>query len=317
MKKLISVIAPMYNEEALVEEYCNVTLNVLRNITDYSHEIIFVNDGSSDNTYQEMLRLQNQFPDEIGVICLSRNFGLEGAVEAGLRTTKADIAVVMDADLQDPPELIVEMLAKVEGGADIVTACRKKRGHDSLWKRFTASVYYKLLNLLSGKLKLERSAANYRMITRKALNVWLNLPESNGVFRVTVPFIGMKTETVEYERNKRAAGTTKYNFRSMLNYALNSFAGISVEPLTITLYALPLVFVVFTASLICMLITSHYWRAAWTVITFCSLLTIIMLIAICTTGIYVGQIMLEVKHRPASIIYEYIPALKTKEENNQ
>ncbi|MBQ6774575.1 MAG: glycosyltransferase family 2 protein [Synergistaceae bacterium] len=314
MKKLISVIAPMYNEQSLVQEYCRRTLEVLRQIQDYRHEIILVNDGSNDGTYDEMLRVHDLNPNEIGIISLSRNFGLEGAVNAGLRLTQGDIVVVMDADLQDPPELIPEMLRKIIDGADIVTASRAHRKHDSLWKRFSAWVYYKTLDKLSGKLKLERNAANFRMLTRRALTQLLELPESNKVFRVIVPYIGMKTASIEYDRDARFAGETKYNFAKMLRYALDSLAGISIEPLTAALYTIPAAIFVLVIALLGFIFSSaSLWQAAWTVIFFCSFLAVLVLIVACLTGLYAGQIILEAKHRPISIIYSYIPANSLQE----
>ena len=232
MKKLISIVAPMYNEESLVHVYCEEVLKMASGLTDkYDFEIILVNDGSKDKTYELILGEQSSHPDEITSVCLSRNFGLEGAVNAGIRKAAGDAVVVMDADLQDPPALIPEMISKWENGADIVVGSRVKRSSDGFFKKFGAGCYYKVLDSLSGKLKLEKSAANFRLLSRKALDQVLALPENNSVFRVVVPFVGMKTDVVEYDRDKRFAGKTKYNLKSMIPYALNSITGISVEPL--------------------------------------------------------------------------------------
>lgn len=314
LMKLISVIAPMYNEELLVSEYCDITLNVLRSIEAYQHELILVNDGSSDSTYSKMIETQLKFPNEIGVVCLTRNFGLEGAVSAGLRVAKGDVVVVMDADLQDPPELMRDMLVRLEAGADIVVASRVKRSNDSTWKKVSANLYYKLLDGLSGKLKLEKSAANYRMLTRRALDKWLELPETNGVFRVTVPYIGMKVSTVQYDRNKRVAGKTKYRFKSMLKYALDSLTGISIEPLTGIMLTVPICAGIVLLSIIGAVVFKGYWRMGCVVMSVLGFLFLLLFICITTLGIYIGQVMLEVKHRPISIIYEYKPAQNIEEK---
>ena len=313
MEKLISVIAPMYNEELLVEKYCAVTLSVLREIKGYKHEIILVNDGSSDKTFQFMMEQHQNFPNEIGVVGLSRNFGLEGAVNAGLRKAKGDIIVVMDADLQDPPQLIPQMLKKVENGADIVSASRAARKHDGFLKKITASLYYKLLNNLSGKLNLEKNAANYRMLTRKALNILLELPETNGVFRITVPYIGLKTDVVEYDRDVRFAGKTKYHFKSMFQYAMASITGISVEPLEKVLYSIPLCGLGFIISLIGIFVADDTWKMVWTGILFASIFTGILSACLSVIAIYLGEVLLEVKHRPSAIITEYVPSKNSEE----
>lgn len=308
MAKLISVIAPMYNEEELVREYCEVTLGVLRSISGYDHEIILVNDGSRDGTYGVMREVQNMYPEEIGIVDETRNYGLEGAIKAGLSVARGDIVVVMDADLQDPPNLMHQMLEKIESGASIVTASRVSRSNDSLFKKASANMYYRILDSLSGQESLGENAANYRMMTRDAVDKWLSLPEANNIFRVTVPYLGMKTDYVEYDRNKRAAGVTKYHFKSMLRYALESITGMSTEPLTKLIVLLPIDFCLFIIAIVTMLFVESYWKAAWLVIVALTVLTGMVLIATTCIGAYVGEILTEVKRRPQSIIQEYRPS---------
>lgn len=305
MAKLISVIAPMFNEEELVREYCEATLHVLRSIEGYDHEVILVNDGSQDRTYEEMVEVQQDYPDEIGIINETRNFGLEGAIHAGMHLASGDIVVVMDADLQDPPSLMIPMLEKIENGADIVTGSRVSRDNDSVFKRVTAGAFYGLLDRLSGNLKLENNAANYRMMTRKAVDTWLSLPEANNTFRVTIPYVGLTTDHVEYGRDKRAAGETKYHFGTMLRYALSSITGISTEPLRRLIYLVPLVFCLALVAFVAMLVSESYWKAAWLVIAAGGLLSGIVLLPMACIGIYVGEILVEVKRRPQSLVQEY------------
>lgn len=162
MQKLISIVAPMYNEKELVKEYCETTLNSLQSLKEkYKLEILLVNDGSKDNTLELMHEMQERYPNEITIVNLSRNFGLEGAVNAGLKKASGDAVVVMDADLQDPPSLIVEMVKKWEGGSDVVVASREKRSNDSFFKKFTANMFYKVLDSLSGKLTLEKKCSKF------------------------------------------------------------------------------------------------------------------------------------------------------------
>lgn len=309
MKTLITVIAPMYNEEQVVQEYTDTTLNVLRQLAPkYNYEILFVHDGAKDNTLLRMSEMQNLYPEEIGIVNLSRNFGLEGAINAGLKTAKGDAVIVMDADLQDPPALILEMVKKWENGADVVIASRVARTKDSFFKRITANLYYKTLDSLSGKLKLEINAANYRLMSRRVVNKLLEFPEVNTYFRVNVPFIGMKTDKVEYDRAERAAGKTNYNFASLFRCALDGLTSISIEPLRKIIYTIPITIIVILASIIAMLITTDIYFIAATLILISSVFFLILFIFLAVMSEYIAQIMLEVRHRPTSIIYEYKPS---------
>ena len=315
MSALISIIAPMYNEEQVCPLYIEETMKVVRKLEPkYRVEIICVNDGAKDNTLHEMLKAQSKYPDHVGVINLTRNFGLEGAVNAGLKTATGDAVIVMDADLQDPPELILEMVKKWETGADIVVASRETRTNDTFFKRTTANVYYKLLDSLSGKLKLEKSAANYRLMSRRAVDTILSLPEVNTYFRVDVPFIGMKTEKVSYNREERAAGVTNYNFEKLVRCALDGLTSISIEPLRKVMLTIPLMFVLLVASNIGALCTSGYWSILLgiaAIISFFFLLLFIVLFIMCE---YIGQIMTETRHRPTSLIYSYSPSKNSEKE---
>ena len=309
MKKMVSIVAPMYNEETLAHKYCEETLKMCNSLSDkYNFEIVLVNDGSKDRTYEIMLEEQKLNPDTITTICLSRNFGLEGAVNAGIRKASGDAVVVMDADLQDPPTLIPSMIEKWENGADVVIGSRIKRSNDNFFKKHSANMYYKLLDGLSGKLKLEKSAANFRLLSRKALNQVLELPEVNSVFRVVVPFVGMKTDIVEYDRDKRFAGKTKYNLKSMIPYALDSITGISVEPLRKIFYIIPIIVLIFIGAILGMVFATEVWKAACLVILLCSVMFGFVSVALVIMSEYIAQIMIEVKGRPTSIIYKYIPA---------
>ena len=314
MKKLVSIVAPMYNEEKLVHVYCEETLKVLSQLSDrYDFELVLVNDGSKDNTYSIMLSEQAGHADVITTVCLSRNFGLEGAVNAGLKKAAGDAVVVMDADLQDPPAIIPEMIAKWEQGADVVVGSRAKRSSDGLVKKSSASLYYKVLNSYSGRLKLEKDAANFRLLSRKAVDQILSLHEANQVFRVAVPFVGMKTEVVYYDRDKRYAGKTKYGLRSMIPYALDSITGISVEPLRKITIFLPITLLLFIGAIVGIFLAPPEWAVACFVIMIACLLTGFILISLAVMAEYIAQIMIEAKGRPMSIIYEYEPCKNVKE----
>lgn len=313
MKKLISIVAPMYNEESLASEYCRETLEMIHTLEEeFDFEILLVNDGSRDNTYKIILQQQEKYSDIISIINLSRNFGLEGAVNAGLRKAVGDAVIVMDADLQDPPALIPKMIDKWKEGADIVVGSRVKRSNDNFFKKLSANCYYKVLDSLSGKLKLEKSAANFRLLSRKAVEQILDLPEVNPVFRVVAPFVGMKTDIVEYDRDKRFAGQTHYNLKSMIPYALNSITGISVEPLRkITLF-IPIIFILFAIAIIGMFVTTGVWQVGFMLIAVMSFFFGFLFLSISILAEYIAQIMTEVKGRPISIIDYYSPCENVK-----
>lgn len=313
MSKLISIIAPMYNEEEVCPLYIEETMNVVRQLEpEYRVEIICVNDGAKDGTLGKMYEAQEKYPEHVGVINLTRNFGLEGAVNAGLRTATGDAVVVMDADLQDPPQLIVEMVKKWEDGADIVVASRETRTNDTFFKRTTANIYYGILDYLSGKLKLEKSAANYRLMSRKAVDTVLALPEVNTYFRVDVPFIGMKTDKVSYNRDERAAGTTNYNFSKLIRCALDGLTSISIEPLRKVMLMIPIMGLLMVLAIIGAVLTAGFWEIILgftAVISFFFALLFVVLFVMCE---YIGQIMTEVRHRPTSLIYSYKPSKNSR-----
>lgn len=313
ISKLISIIAPMYNESKLVNEYCKETLNAIAPLKDkYDFELILVNDGSKDDTYKLMLEQQAIEPNIISTVDLSRNFGLEGAVKAGLRCATGDAVIVMDADLQDPPSLIPQMIEKWENGFDVVVCNRNKRPNDTLFKRFSALVFYKILDSLSGKLKIGNSAANFRLLSRAAVDKVLDLPEVNGVFRVLVPFIGMKTDVILYDRDKRFAGNTKYNLKSMIPYALDSITSISVVPLRkITLFVPLLLLISLFFITGCFFVSSEFVQT-FIICSTISVISLVLFTSICVLAEYIAQITIEVKHRPESIIYDYKPSRNTR-----
>ena len=315
MKKLISIIAPMYNEEEVCPLYIEETMKVVKELKpQYRVEIICVHDGAKDHTLEKMYEAQAKYPDNVGVIDLTRNFGLEGAVNAGLKTATGDAVVVMDADLQDPPQLIIEMVKKWEAGADIVVASRETRTNDSFFKRTTANIYYKILDSLSGKMKLEKSAANYRLMSRRAVDTVIALPEVNTYFRVDVPFVGMKTDKVSYNREERAAGTTNYDFVKLVRCALDGLTSISIEPLRKVMLMVPIMVVLMVLAIAGSFLTTGFWQmilGITAVISFFFAILFVVLFIMCE---YIGQIMTEVRHRPTSLIYSYKPSKTSLEQ---
>ncbi len=309
MPKLISIIAPMYNEEQVCPLYIEETMKVVRQLEpQYRVEIICVNDGAKDHTLDRIYECQQKYPEHIGAVNLTRNFGLEGAVNAGLKTATGDAVVVMDADLQDPPALILDMVKKWEAGADVVIASREARSKDTFFKRTTANIYYWVLDSLSGKMKLEKSAANYRLMSRKAVDTVLALPEVNTYFRVDVPFIGMKTDMVSYDREERAAGVTNYNFEKLVRCALDGLTSISIEPLRKVMLMIPIMLVLMILAIVGATLTAGNTSLLFGIVAVISFFFTLLFVVLFIMCEYIGQIMTEVRHRPTSLIYSYKPS---------
>jgi dolichol-phosphate mannosyltransferase len=220
----------MYNEEKVVKIFFSTINDVIASIHDYQFELIVVNDGSKDQTLT-LLYDQFKIQSNLIVVNLSRNFGHEPAVAAGIKVAKGDAIIPMDADLQDPPSLIKELLKKFEEGFDVVNAKRKSRHEDSFFKRFSAIKFYQFIAKLSGKVKIPQNVGHFRLISRRVANEVIALSERNRVFRIQVPYIGFKTTEVFFDRPKRAAGETHYNLKSMLKLAVDSIASTTSVPL--------------------------------------------------------------------------------------
>lgn len=309
MKKLISIVGPMHNEEALVARFCEEMLRALEHINDrYDIELLLVEDGSRDSTFEQMKSVYARFPEEISLLRLTRNFGLEGAIHEGLKAASGDAVVVMDADLQDPPSVVLEMIAAWENGADIVVGSRSGRPTDSFFKRSTARIFYKTMDALSGKLKLEESAANFRLLDRRAVTKLLELPEVNGVFRVLVPYLGMNTSVVAYERDRRFAGETKYKLMSMVRYALDSLTGISIEPLRKIGLVAGISLLCFVGSILALFLAPREWSAPLVICAVVSLQFSFLFFVLAVIGEYLGQLHIESKRRPIALPYEFRPS---------
>ena len=229
MKK-ISIVVPMYNEEEAAPLFFDAIEKVIKQVPNYEFEVVAVNDGSKDNTLSILLEKQNSFKNLV-VVDLSRNWGHESAVTAGLKTATGDAVIPIDADLQDPPEIIPQMIEMWEDGYQVVNAKRSDRNKDTSFKKNTAGIYYKLLNKLSKKVHVPDNVGNYRLIDREVVDYVNDLKETSRVFRIQVPFLGFKTGTVLFIRQERSKGKSKYDFSAMFNLALSSIVSLTTSPL--------------------------------------------------------------------------------------
>src|ERR1700719_589993 len=299
---LLSVVAPVYDEEELIEEFVSRTIAA---VADYEFELVLVNDGSSDRTPELLDRIAATDP-RVRVIHLSRNFGHQAALTAGLEHAAGDIVAMIDADLQDPPELILEMIARWREGSDVVYAVRRAREGETAFKLATASWFYKLFDKLA-QVDLEPNSGDFRLLDRRALNALLAMTERSRFLRGMTVWVGFTQTAVSYQRDARHAGETKYTVRKMLRFSLDAIASFSHLPLQLATYAglfsAGLAFIAIPVVLV-LRIAGSYLPGFGSLTIAILLLGGIQLIALGVIGEYVGRIYNEVKHRPLYIVRE-------------
>lgn len=299
---LLSVVAPVYNEEELVESFVK---RACAAVADYTFELVLVNDGSADSTPALLDRLAAE-DQRVRVIHLSRNFGHQAALTAGLEHARGDVVAMIDADLQDPPELIPRMIEQWEHGSDVVYAVREQRQGETAFKLATASWFYKLFDKLA-QVDLEPNSGDFRLLDRRALDALLSMTERSRFLRGMTVWVGFTQTAVPYERDARSAGETKYTLRKMLRFSLDAIASFSHLPLQLATYAgLLSAGIAFVAIPIVLglRLTDSYLPGFGTITILILLIGGIQLIALGVIGEYVGRIYDEVKHRPLYIVRE-------------
>ncbi len=300
--KLLSVVAPVYDEEQLVEEF---VARACAAAADYEFELVIVDDGSSDSTPALLDRIAAADP-RVRVIHLSRNFGHQAALTAGLEHARGDVVAMLDADLQDPPELIGEMVARWSQGAEVVYAVRKQRAGETAFKLATASWFYRLFNKLA-QVDLEPNSGDFRLLDRRALDALLSMTERSRFLRGMTVWVGFDQTAISYEREARHAGETKYTVRKMLRFSLDAIASFSHLPLQLATYAGMLsagIAFIAIPVVIGLRIFDSYLPGFSSITIAILLLGGIQLIALGVIGEYVGRIYDEVKHRPLYIVRE-------------
>ncbi|MEG1003686.1 glycosyltransferase family 2 protein [Clostridium sp.] len=308
MKKLYLVI-PCYNEEEVLHETSSRLLTkmnkmIANKLIDPNSKILFINDGSKDKTWDIIEELHNK-NDIFSGVNLSRNKGHQNALLAGLMTAKkyADMTISLDADLQDDIEVIDKFVEEFYNGNDIVYGVRSSRETDTFFKRTTALAFYKFMNILG--VDVIYNHADYRLMSKRALDGLSEFNESNLFLRGIVPLIGYKTTTVEYERHERFAGESKYPLKKMLNFAWDGITSFSIKPIRIITTLGFLIFILSLVALIYSFIAkiNGNAEAGWTSITG-SIWMIggIQLLSLGVIGEYIGKIYTETKRRPRFII---------------
>ena len=308
MKK-ISMVIPMYYEEDVAEECYNRMTEVLKKIANYEYEIIFINDGSKDKTL-EILEGIAEKDKKVKVISFARNFGHQCAVTAGLKYVTGDAIVIIDADLQDPPELIPEMLKLWEDGNEVIYGKRKTRDGESIFKLFTAKMFYKTLNALSD-VEIPKDTGDFRLVDRKVVDVINSLPEHNKFLRGLFSWVGFEQKAFEYERKERFAGKTKYPLKKMLKLASDGIIGFSTKPLKLVgglgILSICISFIILIYAILSYAFKWNNLAAGWTslMITM-TFLGGVILLSLWMIGEYISRIYDESKDRPQYIIKKKI-----------
>ena len=303
--KLLSVILPAYNEEKMIEKAGTVIGRILEE-QKIPYEIVFVDDGSKDRTWSEIERTAVNNPHIAGVH-FSRNFGKESAMLAGLANAKGDCCVVMDCDLQHPPETVVEMYRLWEQGYEVVEGVKHSRGKESLAHKASAGMFYKLISKAVG-IDMSR-ASDFKLLDRKAVDALLEMPERNAFFRALSAWIGYKTTSVEFDVREREEGVSKWSTKSLIRYAITNIVSFSSAPMQFVTGAG--VFVFLLAVILGIQTLVHYFTGNavagfTTVILLLLLIGSILMISLGIIGYYISKIYEEVKRRPRYIISKVI-----------
>ena len=304
MKK-ISIVIPVYNEQEVLSECYTRIFNVCNSLKTYEYEIIFIDDGSTDKTL-EILKIIADNDKNAKIASFSRNFGHQCAVTAGLKYVTGDAIVIMDSDMQDPPELIPEMLKLWEQGNEVIYGKRKKRNGESKFKLLSASMFYKTLNALAD-VEIPKDTGDFRLVDRKVVNIINSLPEHNKFLRGLFSYVGFKQYAYEYERKERFAGKTKYPLRKMLKLAADGIIGFSTKPLKILgglgMFSIFISFVILVYSLLSFAFKWNNIIPGWTsIMVAITFFAGVQLLSLWMISEYIGRIYEETKGRPQYIV---------------
>jgi glycosyltransferase involved in cell wall biosynthesis len=306
VKKLVSLVAPFYNESGNVAEFFRRVAVVAAALPAYDIEVIAINDGSRDNTWNELLEAHALYP-RVQVIDLSRNFGKEAALTAGLDRAHGDAVVPIDSDLQHPPELLADMLAQWEQGAEVVLAQRTDRVTDGRLQKLSAESFYRFHNKISN-IRVPANVGDFRLMDKRVVTALRQLPENHRFMKGLFAWVGFRTVTIPYEHGERGAGTSSFNFWKLWNLALEGITSFSTAPLKIWTYiglgtsafALLYTLMIIIKTMIFGIDVPGYASLIVSVM----FLGGVQLIGIGVLGEYIGRIYHEVKRRPVYLVRE-------------
>lgn len=306
---LLSVIVPCYNEESVLKQTHQRLTSVLGQIPDLAYELIYVNDGSTDHTMEILAQLQAS-DESVRVLNLSRNFGHQVAVTAGLENAAGDAVVVIDADLQDPPEVIPAMIEQWREGYHVAYGERAERAGETGFKLWTAKAFYRLINRLSDT-KIPLDAGDFRLMDRRVVDVLLMMPERDRFLRGMVSWVGFRQIAVPYRREARYAGASKYPLLKMIGFAADGIISFSLLPLKLAIWSGFIAIWLAIAGILMAIIVRLYklydinlgrgWASIFVAVLFMGGVQLVFLGII---GEYLGRIYTEVKRRPLYVVQE-------------
>lgn len=313
---MLSVIIPAYNEQENIKNTAFVISGILKQ-AGIDYEIIFVDDGSKDSTWAEITSA-NEADTNVRGVRFSRNFGKEGAIFAGLKAAQGDCAVLIDCDLQHPPELIPKMYSMWESGAEVVEAIKASRGKESLFYKLFAKSFYKMMKSSSG-INLD-GASDFKLLDRRAVDALNELPERMTFFRALSSWVGFRTEKIEFDVKPRAAGKTKWSFTKLFKFAVNSITSFTNLPIHL-ITAVGVIFGIFAVVVGVQTLVNYFCGNAAegfsTVILLILIVGACILIGIGVIGFYLSKIYEEIKQRPRYIIAERVGEQRKGEHNER
>jgi dolichol-phosphate mannosyltransferase len=314
---LLSLVVPVYNESEGIAEFRERTQGALETIPGLDHEIVFVDDGSSDDSYDQLTVMAEQDP-RIRVIKLSRNFGHQIAITAGIDHALGDCVAIIDADLQDPPEVIASMVEKWREGYDVVYGQREYRAGETFMKLLTASLFYRLLSKITS-INIPSDVGDFRLMSRRAADELRKLREKDRFVRGLVSWVGLRQTGVQYQREERFAGATKFPFGKMMRFALTGITSFSAAPLKLSTWLGYLTSGIAFAYLLSVFIqkmagtTVQGWATIMVALLF---LGGVQLICLGIVGEYIGRIFTEVKPRPMYVVEELLETEVASDSDN-
>ena len=307
---LISVVVPVFNESAVLRAFHERASRVLHGIADFDYELLFVDDGSRDDTYAQLKALAAT-DAHVRLLKFSRNFGHQIAISAGIDHARGDCVVVTDVDLQDPPEVIPQLIDKWRDGFDVVYGRRAGRDGETVMKRITAAAFYRLLSKVS-RIQIPPDVGDFRLMSRRVVDELKKLREKDRFVRGLVSWIGFKQTGVDYQRERRAAGETKFRYREMIQFAIDGVASFSTAPLQLATwlgYAASLLAFIYLVGVVVQKLMGITVQGFATIMVAMTFLGGVQLICLGIIGEYLGRIFNEIKPRPMYIIEdEWDPA---------
>ena len=311
---LLSIIVPFYNEQEVLEEFHSRLTKVLDSLP-ITSEIVYVDDGSKDNSL-DVVSSFTSINSSISVIGLSRNFGKESAMSAGLEHCRGQAVILLDADLQDPPELIPQMIAKWREGYDVVNMQRRQRDGETWFKKFSAASFYKVMNA-AAKIDVPENVGDFRLLSREVVDHINQLPERNRYMKGIFSWPGFRQATIQFNRDARFCGETKWNYLKLIGLAMDGITSFSIRPLRIATAVGG--WVALSAFIYGMVIVFKTMMFGEPITGYPSMMVVqlalggIQLLSIGLMGEYIGRIFIETKNRPLYLIQSVVdtPALKT------